>query len=235
MKILSFAEGAVLIQFKQKISVGINSTLVALSRALENHPIIQYVVPSYCSLLVGFKGTQVSLKQIKKLIRTEYKSLADDQRLVGKRWRLPVCYDAPFALDMPDVCRLTGLSKKSIIKYHAERSYHVFGVGFLPGFPYLGKLSKPLLCPRRQEPRLNVLKGAVGIAGRQTGIYPADSPGGWQIIGATPIPIFRPQMEEPFLLQPGDQVAFHSISEEAFGQIEAQILDEIFEWKSLSI
>ncbi len=129
---------------------------------------------------------------------------------------IPVCYGGDFGPDLEEVARYCGLSPVAVITRHSSPAYRVFMLGFAPGFAYLGGLDPALATPRRETPRLRVPAGSVGIAGIQTGIYPLDTPGGWQIIGRTPLKMFDPALEEPCLLGPGDSLRFFSIDEAAF-------------------
>lgn len=132
---------------------------------------------------------------------------------------IPVCYGGDFGPDLEAVADHCGLSPAVVIARHSSPEYRVFMLGFTPGFAYLGGLDPALLTPRRETPRLKVPAGSVGIAGTQTGIYPLDTPGGWQIIGRTPLKLFDPSLEEPCLLGPGDRLRFFSIPEAAFHTI----------------
>ncbi len=150
-------------------------------------------------------------------------------------WRIPVCYDLDFGIDLEEVSTVLGLSVEDLIGRHTAHEYLVYGIGFLPGFMYLGGLPNALEIPRRKEPRLNVAKGAVGLAGKQTGIYPQDSPGGWNIIGSCPTPIFNPNAKEPCFVKVGDRIQFHSISRAEYDLrvIEAEV--GIYKPKKISL
>lgn len=136
---------------------------------------------------------------------------------------IPVCYDTAFAEDLDVVATHTGLSAADVVRLHANAEYRVACIGFMPGFPYLTGLPKELATPRRVTPRKQVPAGAVAIGGAQTGIYPAASPGGWNIIGRTPVRLFDAQREPPSLLRAGDRVRFRSISREEFERAAAEI------------
>ncbi|MCL4124596.1 UNVERIFIED_CONTAM: hypothetical protein GTU68_025850 [Idotea baltica] len=144
---------------------------------------------------------------------------------------IPVCYDRQFGLDLDHLAKTRGLSHSDIIRLHTGREYQVFMLGFLPGFVYLGNSHDSLVFGRRPEPRLRVPASSVGLAGNQTGIYPSEAPGGWQIIGRTPIPIFLPTNDQPFLFNPGDRVRFYDISHSEYLQIRK--LEK--PWSSLKI
>jgi KipI family sensor histidine kinase inhibitor len=134
----------------------------------------------------------------------------------SKTITIPVCYDTSFGLDLKEVSGQTGLSAEEIIKIHTASLYRVFMLGFTPGFPYLGETDARISCSRKETPRQIVPEGSVGLAGRQTGIYPVASPGGWQIIGRTPLKIFNPGSENIFMIWPGDRVLFKSIDLKEF-------------------
>ncbi|BDH63353.1 5-oxoprolinase subunit PxpB [Lysinibacillus sp. PLM2] len=142
------------------------------------------------------------------------------QSSISRKITIPVCYDTQFAFDLERVAEELGLTTEQIIKKHSEPTYKVYLIGFLPGFPYLGGLNKELFVPRLDKPRKSVEKGSVGIGGRQTGIYPVTSPGGWNIIGKTPIDLFDVNRDPAFLLQPGDQITFKSISIDDFYKVK---------------
>ncbi|WP_020411414.1 5-oxoprolinase subunit PxpB [Microbulbifer sp. VTAC004] len=137
--------------------------------------------------------------------------------------RIPVCYENSFAPDMLTVSEYTGLTPEEIIELHSTSVYLVHMLGFSPGFLYLGGLDPKLHCPRKEAPRLHIPAGAVGIGGGQTGIYPQATPGGWQIIGQTPIKLFQPYNTSPFIAQPLDTIEFYSISESEFNDIAPQV------------
>ncbi len=144
------------------------------------------------------------------------------QQAAGAKGRLvsiPVCYDDALAPDMEDVCRMTGLTRHEVIALHTGRIYPVYMVGFLPGFAYLARVDDRLVVSRKQRPRARVEAGSVGVAGVQTGIYPVASPGGWQIIGRTPLTLFDVNAEPPVLLAAGDEVRFHAIDHAAYQQL----------------
>jgi inhibitor of KinA len=154
---------------------------------------------------------------VANMLREAYRQSAHEQtRKETKFFRIPVCYEQPFAPDLDFVCTQASHDKETIIRIHTEKIYRVWMIGFLPGFPYLGEVDSRIVVPRKTSPRAKVEAGSVGIAGLQTGIYPLDSPGGWQIIGKTPLRLFTTHAMPPVLLEPGDTVRFYSISREEF-------------------
>ena len=174
-------------------------------------------VPSYYTITVYLKEHQhVSYEELVEQWQQYQKGLMNGQPLIGRELRIPICYDEEFALDMERVMEHTSLSFEEIVTLHSSRVYAVHLVGFLPGFPYLGELDSRLHVPRLQKPRKLVSASSVGIGGRQTGIYPIDSPGGWNIIGKTPYRLFDVKSDEPSLFQVGDSVTFYAITKQKF-------------------
>lgn len=225
MDIKAFGEQSILVNFEQKIDLAVHAKVMALKRALEHAPIegIQYFIPAYCSLNIGYDPAILDIDSLKTYIQ----SIDLNQDILSKKTpsrliKIPVCYEAPFSLDMEEISTLTGLTSEKIIHLHTSTNFHVYMLGFLPGFAYMGTLPKALECPRKSVPRRSVPVGAVGLAGQQTGIYPSKSPGGWQIIGQTPITIFDAQNDQPFLFQVGDEVRFFAITQDEFNHIKSQ-------------
>jgi len=170
------------------------------------------MIPSYNSLTLVQNNTTVDFKPFRSKVQKWYSEKSGAARNQRYLWKLPVCYDIDFGIDLQEVSDRLELPVPEIIKQHSENIYRVFGIGFLPGFMYLGGLPKSLEISRRSEPRLKVPKGAVGIASKQTGIYPQESPGGWNIIGNCSIPVFDAERDEPCLVNVGDQIQFYPIS-----------------------
>ncbi len=236
MEILPFGDSALLINFEQKISRDINNQVMHLAGALEVESVIDFVTPSYCSLLVGFDAMGINYGEVKKMVLEKIKlNTKFIKKVKGRKFKIPVCYHKSLSLDMGSISKITGLRRKEIIKLHTKKYYRVFLVGFLPGFCYLGVLPKVLRCSRHESPRQKVPKGAVGIAGGQTGIYPAAVPGGWQIVGQTPIDIFRPLADTPFLFRTGDEIKFFEISLDEFSEISQEIESDIYDWSKLAV
>jgi inhibitor of KinA len=130
--------------------------------------------------------------------------------------KIPVCYAKRFAPDLEELAAGKNLTVANVIHLHTASTYRVYMIGFLPGFPYMGKVDSCIATPRRSSPRTGIPAGSVGIAGQQTGIYPLSSPGGWNIIGRTPLQLFDKNRDHPVLLQPGDNITFYSITEDEF-------------------
>lgn len=177
-------------------------------------------VPGFLSLTIHYDPmVWNSWEEIYRRARntlSELESTTMESRIV----ELPVCYSENYALDLEAVVALTGLTSREIVRRHSNAEYVVRMLGFMPGFPYLAGLPIELQVPRKDRPRLNVPAGSVAIAGNQAGIYPVMSPGGWQIIGRTPVRLFNPHAAKPSLLQPGDCVRFRQVSAEEYLEIE---------------
>ncbi|NNJ89655.1 MAG: 5-oxoprolinase subunit PxpB [Eudoraea sp.] len=174
------------------------------------------MVPAYSSLTLINIHKEIDHKAISSQLHNLYGERKEGIKRQTHLWRLPVCYDAEFGIDLEEVSGHTGKSIEQIIKLHSTSTYTVYGIGFLPGFMYLGGVPKDLETPRKTTPRLNVKKGSVGLARKQTGIYPQDSPGGWNIIGNCPIPLFNPEKENPCFVSVGDSIQFYSITRAQF-------------------
>ncbi|MDF7824953.1 5-oxoprolinase subunit PxpB [Pontiellaceae bacterium B12227] len=204
-------ESSLLAQLPQRISKSTHRKIRALQLALEGAEGITEMVPCYAELKIDFDPSVISFSDLKNRIQSVEISLADfpEPRVV----EVPVLYDGE---DLSQVAEHNGLTKDEVIGQHCEPTYLIYMLGFSPGFAYMGGLNSNLSTPRLETPRTSVPAGAVGIAGNQTGIYPVESPGGWNIIGRTPLKLFYPTSEAPFLFEPGDEVRFFPISEEEF-------------------
>lgn len=193
-------------------------------------PGVNDLVPAYSSLSVIFDAgevlrrfpTQSPYQTIRKLVEQVLVAPTGASTALGRETRIPVCYDPEMAPDLPALATLCRLPVDQIIQLHTTPEYRVFMLGFLPGFPYMGTVDERIAAPRLAQPRLRVPAGSVGIAGAQTGIYPLESPGGWNLIGRTPLRLFDPHSAEPTFLQPGDSVRFYPISPAQFHQIQSR-------------
>ncbi|MDH3648135.1 MAG: 5-oxoprolinase subunit PxpB [Saprospiraceae bacterium] len=230
MELLPFGDAGILVQFEQRIDPVINDKVLTLAEVIKAHAGsgFSYTIPAFCSLTVIYDPLVLSAPQAKAILSGMIKDLDSHLNNPGRSLWVPVCYETPFALDLDDLERWLDLSFGEIIRLHLTATYRVYMIGFLPGFTYMGTLHPALRCRRKANPRLKVPAQSVGLAGQQTGIYPVESPGGWQIIGRTPLLLFKPQQAQPFLFRPGDQVRFYSISGSEFEQIEKEDQAGIF-------
>ena len=213
---------ALMIQFEQKIDPAILREVRQMTEKIQKAHLkgIIDLIPSYAALLVKFDPAVFSYEMLKQKIEVlagkEDRKTAFAVRYID----IPVLYGKPFPEDLDHVAKHAGCSIDEVIRIHTSNEYPGYMMGFLPGFPYLGNLDVRLHTPRRKEPRISIPAGSVGIGGAQTGIYPLTSPGGWHILGLTPVKLYDPDAEDPVLLRSGDVIRFRSVSEEEFREIE---------------
>ena len=196
--------------------------VIALQHAIESNPFNGFIesVPAYGSLTVYF-SENISATAVRLLLSELIARVADtidSSSTPGRKISIPVCYDPSLGVDLPWVSSHLNLSVDEIISLHTSVAYRVYMIGFIPGFPYMGKLPEQLEVPRKQTPSLKIPMGSVAIAGKQTGIYPAEVPGGWQVIGRTPLKMFDPSQSPCSFLNAGDLVTFMPITLDAFNQ-----------------
>ncbi len=180
------------------------------------------MIPTFRALLVMFDPEKTRPEALQEELLTMLDGISDEQE-PGRRWRLPVLYGGEHGPDLEDVARQTGLSPDEVRNLHASEDYFVYMIGFLPGFGYMGDIPDKLRLPRRTNPRTHVPQGSVAIAKDMTAVYSLESPGGWHLLGRTPVPLFNPAWEQPVLLAPGDTVAFAAVSEQEYARIEEDI------------
>lgn len=172
--------------------------------------------PAYGSLLVNFDGRSWRHRQLEEKLRAYLEQLEEVGLPEAHLVEIPVCYGEEFGPDLDDVARMHGMAPEQVIELHTSRVYLVCFLGFVPGFAYLGELPEALVTARLPTPRRAVAGGSVGIAGRQTGVYPCETPGGWRLLGRTPLAMFRPERSNLSLLSIGDRVQFKAISRRQF-------------------
>jgi inhibitor of KinA len=205
-----------LVELGEGISRQVNQKVRALFIGIKSHDLegIKELVPGYRSLMVVYDPLVCSLSSLKSQIADIWHTV-DEARLPSPRAvEFPVVYGDEFGPDLEWVARYLKMTSDEVIRLHTEPTYQVYMIGFMPGYPYMGEVVDSLITPRRETPRTHVIQGSVGIAQKQTGIYPVTSPGGWQIIGRTPIRLFDPQKDPPSFLEMGDQVKFYAITAE---------------------
>ncbi|CAM3507036.1 MULTISPECIES: 5-oxoprolinase subunit PxpB [Brevibacillus] len=227
---------AVVVQFGTTMSLEAYQQVRQVASMLDRQPIpgmVEYI-PAYTTITIFYnpqvvydwyqsQGTKEreqdadSLYQICcNLIREQLNHAEHQSERADRTIEIPVCYGGELGPDLGDVAELNQLTEQEVIDIHAGGDYLIYMIGFAPGFPYIGGMSERIAAPRRKSPRLSIPSGSVGIAGKQTGIYPMETPGGWQIIGRTPLRLFRPEDDPPSLLQAGDRVRFYPISYDEF-------------------
>lgn len=217
--IYSIHDQAITIEFSKEISEETNARVMSLHHAITSHPFDGLIetVPAYSSLTIYFSSS-TSKKKVVDCLQDKINDAFSSEaafRSHATTKIIPVCYAPEFGIDQGAVSEQTGLSAEEIISLHTAQPYRVFMIGFMPGFPYMGILPAALEMPRKKTPSLHVPSGSVAIAGKQTGIYPASSPGGWHVIGRTPLNIFDKDANPCTALVPGDLIQFQPISKQA--------------------
>lgn len=212
-RLLPAGDAAILIEFADEINDAINDRVHALADALraQARPEIRDLVPAYASLLVCYDPRGVSFEEMGTIVQNALDILAMNPPLAPRLIEIPTRYGGEFGPDLAFVAQHNHIAEEDVIQLHTSVVYRVYFVGFLPGFAYLGSLPAPIAAPRMETPRARVPAGSVGIAGRQTGVYPLESPGGWRIIGRTELSLFEPHRDPPTLLRPGDRVRFVAV------------------------
>jgi inhibitor of KinA len=231
VRFLNMGDSAFTLELGDRIDRDIASSVAAIDRRLRREQAaggfagLIEAIPTYRSLTVIFDPlvlSRVTLKARLLAMLDEADPAADQE---ARYWRLPVCYEEDYAPDLTAVAARSGLTSTEVVALHSGRAYTVYMIGFLPGFPYMGDLDPALEMPRRSEPRVRVPVGAVAIAGRQTAIYPWESPGGWQLLGRCPVPLFKAERTEPALLAQGDTVQFYPVTADDFLRVESAVRD----------
>ncbi|QTD38948.1 5-oxoprolinase subunit PxpB [Polaribacter batillariae] len=221
-----FGNAAILIEWQAIISKEILNDIILFKEKIkkEKATLITDFIIGYNSLTLKYKneiGNYCNEVESLKLIYKQDFKLNKVEKIL---WEIPVCYDLEFGIDLEEISEKSNLSVEEIIKIHSKKTYTVFFIGFLPGFLYLGGLDKQLHFDRKPNPRLKVPKGALAIGGKQTGVYPQESAGGWHIVGKTPIHFFDIKNENLCFAKSGDQIKFKAISLEEFYQTEKEVL-----------
>ena len=229
--IYPISEKAISIEFGNQIDEEIRQKISHLNQCILKEPFFGFLntVPAYTTLTIFFEPLELQknaslqgstclekitfyLSRMKDELKNQFKK---DSKIIS----IPVCYEDTFGLDLEELSNLHQLDKEKIIELHSEAIYSVYMIGFVPGFPYLGGLNEILNSSRKANPRKAIPAGSVGIAGMQTGIYPLETPGGWQIIGRTPLKLFDALRPRPSLLKAGDRIKFEPITKSEFERI----------------
>jgi inhibitor of KinA len=207
---------------QSQITVEANEKVRKLLRLLESEPVagVRNLHPAYCSLLIKFDALRMRHEELEEILRGYLARLENVKLPEPRRVEIPVCYGGEFGPDLAEVSALRGMTAEQVIELHSSIEYRVYFLGFVPGFAYLGELPKELVTPRLATPRRKVPVGSVGIAANHTGVYPFATPGGWRLLGRTPIKVFRADRKELSLLTIGDRVRFTPIDAERFAALE---------------
>jgi inhibitor of KinA len=224
-RMLPLGDQGVLVEFGNAISPPIHDFVRAFSMALERHPVEGVIewVPTYRSVAVYYDPLVTGYRQLAVQLSDLLDDLSLGEMPEARLVEIPVLYGGTYGPDLEDVARHCGLSVEEVVHIHSEPEYRIYMLGFSPGFPYLGGMDERLATPRLAQPRLRIPAGSVGIADKQTGVYPGETPGGWRIIGRTPLKLYDPSREQPVLLQAGDRVRFVPIDEETFRKMAEDI------------
>lgn len=222
IRILTEGDSSVLIEFGKEISPEINRKITATVQMMKEQHIegVVDMIPAFCSLLINYDPRVISFDELKKrlehLVRLDAKAGKNRKKI----YEIPVCYGGEYGPDMENIAKNAGLTEEEVIKIHSSRDYLIYMLGFLPGFCYLGGLDERIHTPRLANPRIKINAGSVGIGGSQTGIYPLDSPGGWQLMGMTPVKTYDPDREIPILVEAGDYIRFVPVDEAEYNRIK---------------
>jgi inhibitor of KinA len=225
-RIFPLGDAAITVDFGNCIDETINKEVIARFNQLQQQPLIGLieVIPAYSSITVYYDvmALKEKIHSHKKIFEWMKQQLEErlqqpvvQNQIKERLLKIPVCYDEKFAMDIQHLATENNISVEDVIRIHTSKKYKVYMLGFLPGFAYMGEVDEKITMPRKPQP-VNISEGSVGIAGKQTGIYPLASPGGWQIIGKTPLKLFDADKEEPTLLRAGDTVQFYSITKNEF-------------------
>jgi inhibitor of KinA len=216
------SDQSLLIYFGQQITLGAHEHVRKFLLLLEQEPIagIRNLHPAYCSVLVKFDALKWRHDQLENVLKQYLGRLGSVTLSEPRQLEIPVCYGGEHGPDLIEVSEIHGMTPAEVSELHSSNIYVVYFLGFVPGFAYLGELPEALVTPRLATPRRRVPAGSVGIAGRQTGVYPLATPGGWRLLGRTPISMFRPDRDGLSLLSIGDRVRFAPINQEQFAALE---------------
>jgi inhibitor of KinA len=207
---------------RNQITIEAHEQVRRLLRLMELEPIpgVRNLHPAYCSLLIKFDAMKLRHGDLEDSLRGYIKRMKQVALPVPRLVEIPVCYGGEYGPDLNDVAELHGITAERVIELHAATTYITYFLGFAPGFAYLGQLPDALATPRLGTPRKSVPAGSVGIAGTQTGVYPISTPGGWRLLGRTPLKMFQPERAQMSLLSIGDRARFVPVSREQFAKLE---------------
>ena len=235
-RILKAADSALVFEFGTAIDRKISDRVLGLAEILNNAglPGATEIVATFRSLCVNYDSLKTTGAELEQAIVALMKGAGTSSQ-IRRLWEIPVCYDPEFALDIEEVATRVGLSVAEVAALHTGTQYHVYMIGFVPGYPYMGDLPKQLRLPRRRDPRTRVPPGSLAIATSLTAVYPYESPGGWHLIGTSPVRFFDPDSANGSLLGPGDSVKFRSVAAGEFSRICRAVERDEYEPESREI
>jgi inhibitor of KinA len=216
---------SILVQFGTEINEQINTKVRRFAHLVESQSGEAFgeVILGYTTVLVHYNSLAISYPEVVQQFKKWENEWSETDLPASRVIEIPVVYGAQYGPDLEDVAAHNALSSDEVIKIHSSKDYLVYFLGFTPGFPFLGGMSEKIATPRLQSPRVSIPAGSVGIANNQTGIYPVSSPGGWRLIGRTPLRFYDPMSDPPFLLQPGDYLRFVIIEADQYDDIKDQV------------
>ncbi|WP_210364220.1 5-oxoprolinase subunit PxpB [Bacillus sp. REN3] len=230
-RLLPLGDQAIVVEFGTEIATSVQQRVQAVAALLDGDQpewMVEYV-PAFTTITIFYDPAAIPNVYSSQTLPYHYVSREMEQLLTSlpdrnpeeaRAVEIPVCYGGEFGPDLEEVAKRNGLSAEEVIDIHSSGDYLVYMIGFAPGFPFIGGMSDKIAAPRKETPRLKIPAGSVGIAGKQTGVYPIETPGGWQLIGRTPLKLFRPEAERPSLLKAGDKIKFTPISLEEYREWE---------------
>ena len=230
VRFLPAGDTAVIVEFGDSIDRHLSDRVLRLSALVRaaNLPGVVETVPTFRSLMVHYEPLATDSASLTAAIENLLDSSSGEPKPV-KLWRIPACYAISHAPDLAEVAQRTGLSAAEVVRVHSGTRFHIYMLGFVPGYPYMGDLPDPLVLPRRTDPRIRVPAGSIAIATNMTAIYPLESPGGWHLIGSTPIRLFDLRWPRPALLSPGDAVQFEPVTVREFDAIRAAVAADAYQ------
>ncbi len=225
IKIVPEGDSSILVVFDQTICPEVNQKIAAAAKLIKAQQIsgIIDMIPTYCSLLINYNPLVISYESLRDRVDSIVRMESRTEGGRKKVWKIPVVYGGAYGPDLETIAEHAGLSQEEVINIHTSQDYLIYMLGFLPGFTYLGGLDKRIHTPRLAAPRVRIPAGSVGIGGSQTGIYPMDSPGGWQLMGMTPVKTYDAAREVPILVEAGDYIRFVPVSEEEYLSIKKEV------------
>lgn len=225
IKIFTAGDSSVLIEFGQEISPKINARITALVHLMKAQHIegVTDMIPAFASLLINYDPRVISYNMLRERLEKLLKLEVSEEASAARVFEIPVCYGGEYGPDLQNIADHAGLTPQEVIDIHCSKDYLIYMLGFLPGFSYLGGLDERIHTPRLANPRIRIPAGSVGIGGSQTGIYPLDSPGGWQLLGLTPVKTYDPDREVPILFEAGDYIRFVPVTQDQFLEIKERV------------
>lgn len=233
-KYLTAGDKALTIEYGNEISEDISSKVRSMMVALEINKIdgIVEIVPTYRSLMVHYNPLIIGYDKLVNKLKSLENKLQDISLPEPEVIEIPTVYGGEYGPDIGNVAKHNKITVEEVVKIHSSKEYLIYMLGFTPGFPYLGGMNGKIATPRLKSPRTKINKGSVGIAGSQTGIYPIDSPGGWQLIGKTPLKLYEPNREVPILLKAGNYIKFVPIFEGEYKSIEKAVNNGTYKYNT---